>query len=182
MKQLYIIPIIHSEEELGSQVELIKKEYIKKFGLAGWKQHKSAIKRFWTEIEKKIMLLDLDFKNLLIFQDGYPTGMNVDKMISSMVEQHSPNYKIIEKLFHKGAVLIGTESPDLLKKEVEHLKSIEKISQNDSDILLKKRDQFIAQQIEKTLQTGKTGLLFIGAKHKVSDYLTKPIHVTYIHC
>ncbi len=180
MKQLYIVPIIHAEIELGSQAEKLKKQYIKKFGLAAWKQHKAAIADFWSKVKNNLKRIDVDYNNLLIYQDGFPIGMDAKEMIDSMLKLGSPNYKIIANLMNNGAELIGTESPELLKKEVDHLKSKKTITLEMSNALLQLRDQFIADQIKNTLQSGQTGILFIGAKHKVHDYVKSDIKTTVI--
>ena len=178
MKHLYIVPIVHAEEELGSHAGQLKKAYIKNFGLAGWKQHKAAIADFWSKVKNNLQRIDVDYNNLLIYQDGFPMGMDAKEMIDSMLKLGSPNYKIIANLVNKGAELIGTESPELLKKEFDHLKSKKTITLEMSNALLQLRDQFIAKQIEKTLLPGKTGILFIGAKHEVSHYFSREFQIT----
>jgi len=101
-------------------------------------------------------------------------------MIKDMVTQGSPNYKIIYSLVQKRAELIGTESPELLIKEYEFIKKGRSTSNNEFNQLLNKRDEFIASQINNSLGEGKTGLLFIGAKHNLAAFLAPDIQVTNV--
>ena len=43
--------------------------------------------------------------------------------------------------------------------------------------LLDRRDRFVAQRIDKTLQTGETGILFLGALHRAAAMLPNTIQV-----
>ena len=48
-----------------------------------------------------------------------------------------------------------------------------------SDILLKRRDQFIADRINDTLGPGETGILFLGMLHSLGHLLDEQIKVVY---
>ncbi len=182
MKKLYIIPIIHADVDMGTQASILKKAYIKKFGLAGWKQHVTSVRHFWKLVGDKIARLHLDPKSLVIYQDGLPMDMNPSEMIEDMVSRGSPNYDLIRSLVDKGAVLQSTEDPSLLKLEYDRIKSGKEISPEENEKLLNQRDKFIGETIVRSLPENKTGLLFIGAKHKVVDYLIESIQVKIIHC
>jgi len=43
--------------------------------------------------------------------------------------------------------------------------------------LLQRRDQFVAERINQTLKEGETGILFMGAHHKVLNFLPADIAV-----
>ena len=46
--------------------------------------------------------------------------------------------------------------------------------------LLKQRDEYIAQRIDRTLQEGETGILFIGAYHHIKPRLPRDIKIKEI--
>ena len=95
----------------------------------------------------------------------------------------------MRKLIERRAKIEATESPELLRKEYEHIKAI--ISSTDlrekaevmekyemlKDKLIHERDAFIAKAIDSTLKNDETGILFIGAAHNVIPLLAKDIEV-----
>ena len=180
MRCLYILPIIHTDVELGSLAPELKKRFIRQEGLMEWRRHQTVIKQFWDNMESKLATLNLDYKSVHIFQDGFPIGLDSDRMVKYMVAQGSRNYLIIESLIKQGAELIGTENPVLLLGEYERLRSENSSSKTDAEDLLKQRDSFIADQINETLPENKIGILFIGAKHDVAAFLPSDIKVTTI--
>ena len=86
---------------------------------------------------------------------------------------------------------MGTESAELLIEEYHLIKriletgdvkdaiAIEFRQKSASDLLLKKRDEFIAARIDQTLQPGETGVLFLGMLHNPAVFLPEDIHVRY---
>ena len=86
---------------------------------------------------------------------------------------------------------MGTESAEHLVEEYELIKKI--LSAGDpseaakiearqkplSDTLLKRRDQYIANRINSSLQIGETGILFLGMFHSLSSLIDKDIRVVY---
>jgi pheromone shutdown protein TraB len=94
----------------------------------------------------------------------------------------------------QGAQLMGTESVALLREEyalvkqavTDQVNSVGAIGRPSSrtgdnyyEVLLEKRDRFIATRIADTLQQTETGLLFIGMLHSVETYLPDSIVVHY---
>ena len=180
MRCLYILPIIHMDVELGSLAPELKKRFIRQEGLTEWKRHQTVIKQFWDKMEAKLRTLNLDYKNIHIYQDGFPVGMDSDTMVKHMVAQRSRNYLIIESLIKQGARLMDTENPVLLLDEYKRLKSENSSSKIDAEELLNQRDSFIAEQINKTLPENGIGILFIGAIHNVATFLPSDIKATTI--
>ncbi len=43
MRLLILVPIIHTEQDMGSFNEQAKQEYVHKYGLAKWEQHLEVI-------------------------------------------------------------------------------------------------------------------------------------------
>jgi hypothetical protein len=111
------------------------------------------------------------------------------KIMEDSVQAGSKNYEVISKLVNRGAIIQKTEDLELVKKELDMLKSIPssgslirkiikiirfKISRHK---LLVQRDKFIAESINKTLKQNEIGIIFIGAYHRVLDKLPKDIAV-----
>jgi hypothetical protein len=56
---------------------------------------------------------------------------------------------------------------------------VEGRKKSQSHSLVKRRDQFIAGCINRTLCAGETGILFLGMLHSLRHLLDKDIHVIY---
>jgi hypothetical protein len=83
-------------------------------------------------------------------------------------------------------MLMGTESPELLVEEYQlALTGLgsgpdgARRRELSAAALLEKRDRFIADRINSTLQQGETGILFLGMLHSVQPYLDRDIDVVY---
>ena len=182
------MPIIHTEADLGSLAEGIEEQAKAVIGDVNWQKRKEEINLYWQEI------YDYWDKNniagLKIFQDGMPVedaaGENI---VKSLANNGSMNFKIIEQLMRKGAKLMRTEDPELLKEEYfltqELTKSSSVVSRLDAlsrykarkDKLLKERDTYIAKRIDEGLKEGETGVCFLGANHQILSRLPKDIEV-----
>ncbi len=188
-RSLIYFPIIHSSEDLGFLKETVREATLKRGGLQSLKRKAMFIDRLWTEIEQIIENMNLDFKNTVIFQDGLPICGNEDKIVEDLAGGGSRNHKLLLKLRQKGAMLAGTESPELLLEEYEaikkHLKrdnAIEDVFQKDCNFaanLLERRDRFIAKRINSLLKKVNKGLLFMGIFHNVEMYLPEDIETAY---
>jgi hypothetical protein len=190
MRKLILIKIVHTAAEMGSMREELIKESIAKIGKEKWLENQKKIENFWNEVEKEIDNLNLDYCKIRIYQDGLPYGGELGvRIVSETAEKGSKNYQIIRKLIQRGATIEATESPELLRKEYEHIKAIVTASTAEEkadairryeeikDELIQERDTFIAKRIDATLKNNETGILFIGAAHNVIPKLAKDIEV-----
>lgn len=188
MKKLLYVPIIHMEADLGSMAAAIDKRSSQMCGKEHWNRHKKAVSGFWDSIANYFELLGAS--NLKIYQDGLMIDGEVGKkIIEEGVRKGSKNHKIVLKLMEKSAKIMKTEDLALLKEEYN---SLIKLSQTKSPIekmlayigyklrknpLMKKRDKFIAERINETLQDGEVGVLFIGVYHNVLPQISQDIIV-----
>ncbi len=188
MRRLIYVPIIHSDPDLGTLVEGMEERAKAVVGASNWQKHKEVVHLYWQEIAdywagKKVA----GFK---IFQDGMPVdGTMAKNIVKSLAEKGSINHKIIEQLLEKGAELIQTEDPELLKEE--YLFTRELIKRKSllgslwalfryrwrKDKLLRARDRYIIKRINESLEEGETGVCFLGAAHQILPILPKDIEV-----
>lgn len=192
MRKLIYIPVLHTQADMGSMAEPLKKEMISRFGEAKWREREGAVDSLWQGISRKIKGLRLDYFRVRIYQDGLPVCGKEWEIVRDVAGLGSKNHQLILELIEKGAKIEGTEDPELLIQEYQFIKELTKIAdpgekkraikkyQKGRDALLKKRDQFIAQRIDKTLQDGDKGLLFIGLRHEIDKFLPKDIRVSYL--
>lgn len=177
MRALIHFPIIHSAKDLGSLGETLNNLLTEEQA----HEHFAAIEHFWTMIATTIDGLGLDYTNLKIYQDGLPVCGKENEIIADVAKSGSQNYRLLLALQHKGAMLMGTESPRLLLQEhalmTQLLQSAERTesSLETAQALLNQRDDYIAQRIDETLQDGEMAILFLGLMHNIETRLPKDI-------
>jgi hypothetical protein len=190
MRKLILIRIVHTSSDMGSMGEGLVKEGMAKMGREKWLENQRKIEKFWDELEKEIDGLGLDYSKTRIYQDGLPCGGELGlRIVRETADKGSKNYQIVRKLIERGAAIEATESPELLRKEYEHIKALitartpeEKADavrryEQIKDELMQERDAYIAKAIDISLNDNETGVLFIGAVHNVIPELAKDIEV-----
>ena len=179
MRALIYFPIIHSPKDLGSLSKLAS-------DLRSNEQEKKyleAVKHFWEIVATTIESLELDYSNLKLYQDGLPVYGKEKKIVAEVAESGSENHRLLQILNRKGAVIMGTESPELLVKEhelmMQMLKPVDstETSLAGAQTLLNQRDEYIAQRIDETLKDNEMGILFLGLMHTIETRLAKDIFV-----
>jgi hypothetical protein len=188
---LLYVPIIHTSADLGSLSADVERRGLEKIGENMWRDHLRTIDGFWDALS--VYFDSINVSGAKIFQDGMiadgDVGLNI---IREGEKAGSKNHQLVSKLLHRGALLMKTEDFNLVKKERDRLLKIlraktaaEKISglflyKLTKKRLLRQRDGYIAQRIDRTLQEGGTGILFIGAYHLVKPRLARDIKIKEI--
>jgi len=192
MRQLLYVPVIHSEADMGSMAEPLKKEFTEQFGVHVWKEHVKAVDEMWEGIAKKLNGADFNVSQVRIYQDGLPIcGREMD-IVRDVAARGSQNHRLVLSLVERGAHLEGSEDAKLLLKEYHYIKAITDEPDAKRKLrkarwlrwprkwLLTQRDRFMARRIAQTLKDGETGVLFAGITHRIDKYLPKDIKVTYL--
>jgi len=188
MCNLYVIPIIHMSADMGSIASTLNDKATAKLTPELWQRHKEIVSAFWDSIGRFLDALDVNgFK---VYQDGLVAdGEEGLRIVRESVSQGSKNYEIVGRLLERGAVLVKTESLSLVKQEYNYItKMTRSKSSKEREVaalryklargmLLKQRDEFIAERINETLAEGESGILFIGAYHDVVHRLAPDIRV-----
>lgn len=188
---LIYIPIIHTQEDMGSLASEVKEITIKKLGEEEWTRKANLIDQLWTEIERITESLDLLCEKVRLYQDGLPICGKETEIMSDLAKRGSRNHQILLGLHEKGATLMGTESAELLLEEYHLVKRMLALRDSEDvarmeasqkglrDALLEKRDRAISDRINRTLQPGEIGVLFLGMLHNPEEWLDPDIRVTY---
>ena len=190
MRRLIHVPIVHSQADLGPIQERVRQAYIEKGGEKAWKASREALAEFWNAMEIATDRLAVDYTKLRLYQDGLPVCGLEEKIVRDLAQQGGANYRILLKLAERGAKIEGTEDPDLLRTEYKLIMAganadagslgTDTVRDGNAEVLrdlLDSRDRFVAQRIDKTLQTGETGILFLGALHRATAMLPNTIKV-----
>ncbi|MFI3222717.1 MAG: hypothetical protein QX191_06745 [Methylococcaceae bacterium] len=179
MRALIYFPIIHSPQDLGSLSQVASNVRTNEQE----NNYLDAVQQFWEMIDSTIDGLRLDYKTIKIYQDGLPVFGEIKKIVAEVAESGSLNHRLLQTLNQKGAVLMGTESPELLAQEyalmtqmLNAVDSTETFLEN-AQALLNQRDEYIAQRIDETLQNNEMGILFLGLMHNIETKLPKDIVV-----
>ena len=190
-RTLLYFPIVHSQSDMGALSESVRKVTLQKLGERVWRQKVNLVKRFWSDVETILNKLTLPYAQTRVYQDGLPICEKEFDIITELAKKESPNHQILARLIEKGATVMGTESAELLIEEYHLIKkiletgdvkaaiAIEARQKGASDLLLKKRDEFIAARIDQTLQPGETGILFLGMLHNIAGLLPGDMKVSY---
>lgn len=189
MRTLIVIPIIHTEQDMGSLLEQVKQEYVQRYGPAKWDEHLKTVHEVWAGIRRELEALELPYASVRLYQDGLPDCGREEDIVKEVAVQGSTNHQLLLALMEKGARLMGTEDSHLLVQEYHLLRgalttgaSVDKDrgcgqQEDRSRTLLAERDRAIAKRINTTLSAGEIGLLFLGLAHSVEPLLDADIAV-----
>ena len=189
-RRLIYFPIVHTPADMGALKESVARATLEKMGRAGLSRKRAAVDKIWTDIERLIGALALSFDRVRLYQDGLPVCGREVEIVTEMAQAGSRNHQLLLRLMAQGAILMGTESGDLLVQEYQAAKQslrgrspraagVAAQRRALSDALLKRRDQFIAERINDTLKHGETGILFLGMLHTLEGCLHPDIQVIY---
>lgn len=193
---LYVVPIIHSPEDLGSlsaSADQLKRSATTHLNNAS---SNAAVREFWSELTDAIESWQIDYESLTVYQDALPVceaelaGVE-QQIIDELADKGSRNHQILQWLRERGAVVLGTESANLLIEEYRQMKELleQPIESHDSESVknlqvsqtktLQSRDRFIANRIDTTLRDSQTGLIFLGMLHEIDELLPSDILAVY---
>jgi hypothetical protein len=188
-RTLIYLPIIHTRQDMGDLGESIRQAAVRLLGKHSLMQKDQMVDRIWRAIEQTIDALDLQFEKVRLYQDGLPVCGREMEIIADLADAGSRNHRLLMQLIRKGAVLMGTESAELLLEEYRLIKQTVsgrhgatgaeafRDRHDETDNLLKKRDQFISQRINETLGPDETGIIFLGMLHDLGGRLDQDITV-----
>ena len=188
MRTLIYVPVIHSSADLGSIAKDVAAGGIKHLGEEIWLEHRKAVEGFWDAVSRYFDSIDVSGMN--VYQDGMVAEGEVGhRIVQETAGAGSKNYQLLSRLLERGASLVKTEDLRLVKQEHDRLIAITQAKSTTrkimafiryklvKNILLNKRDAYIAARIDETLGDPGQGILFIGAFHDVRRRLPKDIRV-----
>ncbi|MFH1918467.1 MAG: hypothetical protein ABIP48_01075 [Planctomycetota bacterium] len=168
--------------------ESVKAHYAKVVGESIWRRREQAVGELWKYIRKEVQALHLEDRRVRIYQDGLPLCGFTEKIVRELAEAGSSNHQLIMELIEQGATLEGTEDPQLLMEEYQmHKQNMESQSASDqaceervrqAEHLLRARDAYIEKRIDATLKPSETGLIFLGALHRLDGLQSTDIRMT----
>jgi hypothetical protein len=101
---------------LGASVQRVK---LKALGRRRLAHSAAAVEQMWGEIERTVRNLRVSPGSVRVYQDGLPVCGHEREIVSDLAEAGSRNHRLLLSLQARGAVLMGTESPELLVQEYQ---------------------------------------------------------------
>ena len=187
-RKLVYIPIIHTLADMGTLGTAVRGMKLSALGRQGLTRNAAVVETMWTQIEGVVANLPATSGSMRVYQDGLPVCRHEQEIVSELAGAGNRNHRLLLELQARGAILMGTESPELLVEEYQLAAAAfasgatvrTQIRQKQSrDTLIEKRDRYIAARINGTLGAGESGILFMGMLHQVTRYLDSDIDVTY---
>lgn len=182
MRRLILVPIIHSEADLGSQAEAVQRQSAEAVGADRWARHQETVAAFWRAIEAHLDAMDIG--GMKVFQDGLAADGELGRrIVATAADRGSVNHRLVLRLLERGAVLCASEDVGLLIQEHQHLTQLLTAGRATAQDLAQQRrlteerDRFIADAINNGLADGETGVIFIGAYHDIAPHLAADIVV-----
>ena len=130
---------------------------------------------------------------MVLYQDGMVAEGSVGRKVAEdTAAAGSLNYQLVLRLLDRGASLVKTEDFALVKREYDRLIAIIRAKSIGSKLvaiaryklakaaLLRRRDAFIGARINETLKPDQTGILFMGALHRVDKRLACDVQVKHV--
>jgi hypothetical protein len=192
VRALIYVPIIHSEVDLGTMGDEIRRRFQEVFGVDEWIRRFASVEAMWDGLHKKLTALDLSWSRTRLFQDGLPVCGHERDIVQDLAAKGSRNHKILIDLMARGATLMGTERADLLVKEYRRIQRLVQAShegapdrlieelKREGERCLHERDASIAERIDSSLEEGETGILFLGLLHRVDELLDGKFEVRHV--
>lgn len=187
-RRLIHIPIIHTLAEMGALGAPIQRAKESALGRQVQARNVALVEQWWDRIERIVTDLPVTPGKVRLYQDGLPVCGHEQEIVAELAEAGHRNYRLLMSLQARGAVLMGTESPELLTEEYQLAKAM--LSRGNPapsssrpaqarDTLLERRDRFVADRIDRTLGVHETGILLMGMLHSVTRYLNGEIEVIH---
>ena len=177
MRRLLVIPVLHTAEDLGELGSAVRARKQARLGFQAVRRMERAVAASWGSIEAFVRSLPASLEGYRVYQDGLPVcGRELD-IVKEVAARGSRNHALLLELDARGARIMGTEAPELLIEELEAARATllprrrPAEGETGSRTLLERRDRAIGERIGKTLLPGETGILFVGALHRVGEYL-----------
>ena len=166
-RKLYFVPLVYCEEKSPA-------EYLEKYS------------KYWDQVGKQISDLELKLgKVCKIYHELIPVvGEDGLKVIKDLNDR---SYQIAKSRLDKDAQLEATEEDELLTEFIDWNRCLAVGLQNQKVFTKiyesymeasKKRNEYIAKQIDETLKSDEIGLLFMREGHQVQ--FPSDIQVFYV--
>ncbi len=192
MRTLIYVPIVHSEADLGTIADEVRRRFLEAFGADEWTRRRTAVDAMWDGLRAKLLALPLAWTRTRLYQDGLPVCGREAEIVRDLAARDSRNHQLLVELMARGAALMGTEDPELMVRDYRRIQKLVQAAREqasdavvaelkrEGEVILRERDAFVARRIDETLEDGETGILFLGLLHRVDELLEGRFDVRHL--
>lgn len=171
---------------MGALGDRIRQQLVHRFGEQWWRSKTSLVDRIWEDIETTLLNVNLPYDHVRIYQDGLPICGREFDIVRELAAAGSRNHRLLLEMARRGALIMGTESGELLVEEYSRIQRLlgtsrvptqQKEVKASGNALIERRDRFVANRIDTTLARGELGIVFMGSLHSVARFLPEDIRV-----
>ena len=192
MRALIYVPVVHSEVDLGSMAAEVQRRFEEVFGAHEWQRRFASVDAMWEGLRDKLLALPLPWHCTRLYQDGLPVCGREPEIVRNLAAKGSRNHQLLDELMGRGATLMGTEDPQLMLAEYRRIQTLVQAARerapdtvaaelrHEGEVLLARRDAFVARRIDETLGDGETAILFLGLLHRVDELLDGKLEVRHL--
>jgi len=144
--------------------------------------------QYWQQAEEHLVKLEKVGKIDKIYHESI--FLSDEEGLEAIKQINDNSYKIIKKIYEKGAKLEGLENRDRFYEMMDWARCLsviiasEKVFNKVSKFYQeaqKERDKFVAKQIDKTLKKNETGLLLMNETDRRRIQFPSDIQIFQIH-
>jgi len=120
-RRLVLFPVVHTLKDLGGLAEAVaqaRPSHVEKQRFA------QAVGGFWDRTERAVDALPVSKLGWRVYQDGLPVCEHEQAIVADLAAGGSRNHRLVRRLMDRGAVLMGTESAELLVEEYQLQKEL----------------------------------------------------------
>src|SRR5664279_4709773 len=118
-RKLIYLPIIHTAADMGTLRESVRGMKLSMLGRQGLKHSATVVDKKWEELERVVSNLPVSPGIVRVYQDGLPVCGHEREIVSELALAGHRNHGLLLELEARGALLMGTESPELLVEEYQ---------------------------------------------------------------
>lgn len=189
MRTLIYVPMVHSEADLGTMAEEVRRKLADTVGAGAAARRAGLVDAMWDGIRRRLLGEPVTWARVRLYQDGLPVCGWEDKIVRDVAATGSKNHLLLLDLVKRGATLMGTEDAALVVREYRRVQRLVEAARSrapdeemraivaEGDEILAARDAFIARRIDETLAEDEVGILFAGLLHRVDELLSGKLEV-----
>ena len=95
-RRLLVVPIVHTEAELGSEGQDYRDSFISRHGDNRWVEQEAEIGRYWVTVREALLGLRIALDKVKVYQDSLPDRPETDRLIEDMANHGSPNHQLLQ--------------------------------------------------------------------------------------
>ena len=102
MRVLIYVPIVHSEVDLGTMADEVRRRFQEAFGADEWTRRFASVEAMWNGLRTKLCALPMVWPRTRLYQDGLPVCGREQEIVRDLSERSSRNHQLLVELEQDG--------------------------------------------------------------------------------